>query len=139
MEQHDQVKAANRKAGNLRAAMPRALAARYDKRSNRIVIELNTRLDVAFNPQDAQGLENATPDQLRQIEISPSGLGIHFPRLDADLYIPALLEGFLGSRKWMASRLGSAGGTSRSAAKVSAAKENGRLGGRPRKKAAAVA
>jgi hypothetical protein len=39
------------------------------------------------------------------MEISPSGLGIHFPRLDADLYLPTILEGFLGSRKWMASTL----------------------------------
>jgi hypothetical protein len=47
-------------------------------------------------------LEKATPAQLEPIEISPSGFGIHFPKLDADLYLPALLEGFLGSRKWMA-------------------------------------
>lgn len=37
-------------------------------------------------------------------QISPSGLGVHFPRLDADLYIPALLEGFLGSRRWIAAQ-----------------------------------
>jgi hypothetical protein len=40
---------------------------------------------------------------LSKIEISPSGLGLHFPAIDADLYLPALLDGFLGSRRWMAS------------------------------------
>jgi hypothetical protein len=86
-----------------------------------------------FSPRDAQGLENAKPSQLDEIEISPSGLGIHFPKLDADFYLPSLLEGFLGSRRWMASRLGRVGGKSRSLAKRAAAKANGRMGGRPKK------
>jgi hypothetical protein len=138
MEERDRIKTANRRARDLRAAAPHALAARYDKRSNRVVIQLSTRLEVAFNPQDAQGLEDATPEQLRQIEISPSGFGIHFPKLDADLYIPALLEGFFGSRNWIASRLGAQGGKARSAAKANAARKNGRLGGRPKKMTAAA-
>ncbi len=46
--------------------------------------------------------------------------------------------GFLGSRNWMASRLGAEGGKSRSAAKIAAAKRNGRKGGRPKKNSAAV-
>jgi hypothetical protein len=70
---------------------------------------------------------------LDPIEISPSGFGIHFPKLDADLYLPALLEGLLGSRAWMAARLGARGGKATSPAKISAARANGRLGGRPRK------
>jgi hypothetical protein len=53
--------------------------------------------------------------------------------VDADLYVPAILEGFLGSKKWMASRLGRIGGQSRSRAKKAASRTNGRLGGRPRK------
>jgi hypothetical protein len=97
------------------------------------VIGLSSNLDVSFSPNDAQGLEKATSSQLNEIEISPSGLGIHFPKLDADLYLPAILQGFLGSRKWMASRLGHAGGKSRSAAKQKASRTNGKLGGRPRK------
>jgi len=90
-------------------------------------------LELAFSPRDAQGLEEATAAQLNPIEISPSGFGLHFPKIDADLYLPAILNGVLGSKKWMASRLGEAGGRSKSDAKKSAAKRNGRLGGRPRK------
>jgi hypothetical protein len=97
------------------------------------LIHFSTGLDVSFSPCDAQGLEDATPAQLAKIEISPSGLGIHFPKIDADLYLPGLLMGFLGSRNWIAGRLGALGGKSRSAAKVAAAKRNGRRGGRPRK------
>jgi len=125
--------AANRRAKRLQSSIPTALAAHYDHTSGRIVIRLSSGLDVSFSPRDAQGLEHARPAQLESIEISPSGFGIHFPKLDADLYLPGLLEGFLGSRRWMASRLGQTGGKSRSSAKRAAAKVNGKLGGRPRK------
>jgi len=109
-------------------SLPRAVAARYDRRIGRIVLQLSTGIDLAFPPAIAQGLETATPAQLAPIEISPSGFGIYFPKLDADLYLPALLEGFLGSRQWITSH-----------AKTVAAQRNGRSGGRPRKKTAAVA
>ncbi|HXM22778.1 MAG TPA: DUF2442 domain-containing protein [Terriglobales bacterium] len=128
----DHFEAANRRAKDLQSSVPRALAAHYDRTSGRIVIRLSSRLDVSFSPRDAQGLEHARPSQLDPIQISPSGFGIHFPKLDADLYLPGLLEGFLGSKRWMASRLGQTGGKSRSAAKRAAAKVNGRLGGRPK-------
>ncbi len=115
-----------------------AVGAHYDAQNNRVVIELSSKLHVSFSARDAQGLECATPAQLTTIEITASGLGIHFPKLDADLYLPALLEGFLGSKKWMAARLGAAGGKSRTIAKRSAARANGALGGRPRIKKTAA-
>jgi hypothetical protein len=128
--------AANRRAMRKLAKVPSAVAARYDPRTRRIMIRLSSNLEVAFSPEDAQGLQGARPVELEAIEISPSGLGLHFPRLDADLYLPALLEGFLGSRTWMARRLGATGGKSKSAAKTAASRRNGRLGGRPAKRAA---
>jgi hypothetical protein len=135
MAEYDKFELANRRGERVRASVPKAISARYDRTTGRIVVQLGSRLDVSFAPHDAQGLENAKPSQLDEIEISPSGLGIHFPKLDADLYLPSLLEGFLGSRRWMASRLGLVGGKSRSAAKRAAAKANGRMGGRPKKAA----
>lgn len=134
MASHDNFEAANRRARALRASVPRAVSARYDRENGRIVIRLSSDLDLSFPAHDAQGLERATPSELQDIEISPSGFGIHFPRLDADLYLPAILDGFLGSKKWMASSLGQAGGKSRSAVKQAASRANGRLGGRPKKK-----
>jgi hypothetical protein len=105
-----------------------------------MVIDLDSKLTISFSPRDVQGLERASPSQLGEIEISPSGFGIHFPRVDADIYLPALLEGFLGSAKWMAARLGQRGGRSRTRAKKAASRANGNLGGRPRsrKRAAGV-
>src|SRR5207302_1840784 len=83
----------------------KAVSARYDRKNRRIEIQLSSNLNVSFSPRHAQGLGEATSSQLQEIEISPSGFGIHFPKLDADLYLPAILQGFLGSQKWMASRL----------------------------------
>jgi hypothetical protein len=130
--------AATVRARDFRRNNPYAVSARYDRKSGRIIIDLSSRVSVSFSPEDAQDLEHAKPSQLEEIEVSPSGYGIHFPELDADLYIPALLEGLLGSRKWMAARLGQAGGRSQSRAKREAARANGKLGGRPRRRAAAA-
>lgn len=128
--------AARRGAQRLKKG-PVAVTARYDQQAGRVVIELDSGLEIAFRPQHAQGLENATLSDLGEIEISPSGQGLYFPTIDADLYLPALLEGFLGSKAWMAARMGQVGGRATTEAKQAAARANGRLGGRPRKKAAA--
>jgi len=135
MALHDQFKEARERARGLQESLPRAIRAHYDRTGRKFVIDLSSKLTLSFSPHDAQGLEQATPSQLEEVEISPSGFGIHFPRLDADLYVPGLLEGFLGSRKWMASRLGQLGGQSRSRAKKASSRANGKLGGRPRKAA----
>ncbi len=113
-----------------------AVAARYDRRASRIVVRLNTGLELVFPPALAEGLADAAPADLAEIEITPAGLGLHWPRLDADLYIPALLQGVFGSRKWMAAQLGAAGGRVRSAAKAASSRANGRNGGRPPKRVA---
>jgi hypothetical protein len=135
MVTRDEIKRANARATRLRNAGPTAVSARYDRRSGRVVVRLTSGLDVGFSPGDTQGLETAKPAQLDSIEISPSGLGLHFPKVDADLYLPALLEGVFGSRRWMAAHLGERGGRARNAVKSAASRRNGQLGGRPRKTA----
>ena len=125
--------AANARGRKMLRTTPHAVAARYDEGRDRIVVELSTGAEVAFAPRDAQGLEAATPEDLAEIAIEPPGFGLHFPRLDADLYLPALLEGLLGSKVWAASRMGQAGGKARTPAKQAASRANGRRGGRPRK------
>jgi hypothetical protein len=124
---------AYRRAAAKKAAYPAVVSVRYDRRVARIVIALASGLELAFSPKHAQGLEHAHPADLVDAEITPSGLGIHFPRLDADLYIPALLDGFLGSKRWMAAEIGKIGGTASTEAKAAAARQNGKLGGRPKK------
>jgi hypothetical protein len=40
----------------------------------------------------AQGLAGAKASDSADIEITPTGLGLHWPKLDADLYLPSLLQ-----------------------------------------------
>src|ERR1017187_5652875 len=119
MNEHEEYLEATRRGEEMRATIPHALSARYDRRIGRVVVRLSSGLEISFSPRDAQGLETATWEQLREIEIDPPGFGLHFPALDADLSIPALLEGFFGSKRWMGGRLGATGGRSRRAAKGS--------------------
>jgi hypothetical protein len=133
MAHRDEYARANARGVLRQRTTPHAVSALFDKQQGKIVVELSTGLTIAFRPGDAQGIEQAKPADLKEIEISPSGFGLHFPRLDADLYIPALLEGFFGSRRWMAAQLGRRGGQATTKAKAEAARSNGLLGGRPRK------
>ncbi len=132
-ELSDNAFAAAKARGDARLKGPRAVGARYDAGRNRVIIRLSTGVELGLAPQDVEGLERASAAELKVVEVDALGLGVHFPRLDADLYVPALLEGVLGSPRWMAARLGAAGGRARSPAKAAAARENGRRGGRPRK------
>jgi hypothetical protein len=89
-------------------AHPRAVRARYDRRTRRILIHLDTGLEIAFRSDRAEGLQGASDDDLAQIEISPTGHGLHWPALDADIYIPGLLAGSLGARAWLRHQLSEA-------------------------------
>lgn len=132
----EEFKAATERAQQRLRDEPHIVKARYDSKFDLVILSLSSGAWFAFRPEDAQGLEGATAAQLRKIEITPSTFGIDFPLLDAQFDITALLQGHLGSRKWMAARLGAAGGSIRSKAKSAAARANGKLGGRPRKAAA---
>ena len=125
--------AANRRAVQTKAKHAAATKVRYDARRKRIVLRLESGVELAFAPHLAQGLEGASAADLAGAQISPSGLGLHFPALDADLYLPGLLEGLFGSRRWIAAQNGRTGGKAQSEAKAQAARSNGARGGRPKK------
>lgn len=136
MAKGDELKRADAAARDRRAHFPHVTGSHYSPELDRLVIELSSGLGLLVTYRDVQGLERATPEDLRQVEISPSGFGLHFPRLDADLYVPALIKGRLGSAAYMAATLGAEGGRARSLEKAQAARKNGQMGGRPRKAAA---
>ena len=89
MATRDECEAATAAGKRMHATTPHSVAARYDRQADRIVVTLNTAVDVSFSPRDAQGLEDASADELAVIEITPPGFGLHWPKLDADLYVPA--------------------------------------------------
>jgi hypothetical protein len=109
---------------------PLAASATYDAGRNRIVIALTTGIEIAFVPEQVQGLAGASADDLRDVVLRSGGLSIHWPRLDADFSVPNLLQGLTGTKRWMAAQLVAAGGKVPSEAKAKAARENGKRGGR---------
>ncbi len=111
---------------------PRAKAAYYDRSANRIVVELSNEADFRFAPSSVQELVAASPDEIAQVEISPSGQTLRWKKLDADLSLPGLMMGIFGTKMWMA-HLGRTGGQATSQAKAAAARLNGIKGGRPKK------
>jgi hypothetical protein len=132
----EQFKAANARGAAALERGPIARAARYDSRRGLIVITLQGGCEFAFPVALAEGLADAPRSKLAKIAVSPNGLGLHWPLLDADLLVPGLIEGAFGSRRWM-QQIGKLGGASRSSSKAKAARENGKRGGRPRESAAA--
>jgi Protein of unknown function (DUF2442) len=116
---------------------PKAIKAWYAADTDRIFIELNTDIVMGFPSQRLQGLEDATPRQLAEVEVTPSGYGLHWESLDVDLGVPELVAGLFGSKAWM-SELGRQGGKSKSTAKAQASRDNGKSGGRPRKTASLI-
>jgi hypothetical protein len=116
------------------ASGPRALAARYDRKNHRVVVDLTNGCTFTFLPSMAQGLTDATTEQLAEVRVAGRGYGLHWPSLDADLSVPGLLAGLFGSSAWM-KEMGRLGGSSTSEIKRAAARANGRKGGRPKKAA----
>jgi Protein of unknown function (DUF2442) len=126
-----QIDAALERGKVARLYEPRGTTARYDRQLDRVIVELTNGCTFAFPPRLAQGLENATADQLAQIELLGAGSGLHWAVLDVDLSIPDLLAGLFGTKAFMARHAGQA----TSSAKAAAARANGAKGGRPRRTA----
>jgi hypothetical protein len=78
-----------------------AVAVRYWPALKRIVVTLRSGLEVALDPARYDVLQKARPSQLREIEISPLGDALYFPKLDEGLSLPGVLMGITGTAEWM--------------------------------------
>lgn len=114
---------------------PRATSARYDRKTGRVTVELVNGCTYMFPTHLVQDLAEASPDDLETVEVDGVGFNLHWPKLDADLYVPALVAGVFGTRDWMSKALARQAGRTTSPAKAAAARTNGAKGGRPRKQA----
>jgi hypothetical protein len=110
---------------------PRAKSAHYDRGTGHVVIELKNGSTFSFPARLAQGLSEATADELAQVTVVGNGFALHWENLDEGFTVPGLLAGVFGTRSHMASLAGRA----TSPAKAAAARANGAKGGRPRKAA----
>ena|SRR5438874_211448 len=127
----DMMAAERRGARSLRTD-PRARAVRYNRRTGRVHIDLTNGCSFAFPARKAQGLEQASDEELARVEILGLGIGLHWERLDVDLRVPDLLAGLFGTKAYVDRQRAARAGAATSAAKAAAARRNGAKGGRPR-------
>src|SRR6267143_975248 len=80
-QEYERAKRATARADRIE---PRAKSARYDRRTNRIVVELRNGASFIFPAELAEGLAGASPKDLAEVRITPSGAGLRWPSLDAD-------------------------------------------------------
>jgi hypothetical protein len=92
-EQYARAKKAGRRAN---ATEPRAATVRYDSLLHKIIIRLRDGEEFAFSPDLVPGLQGASASDLAEVEVTPSGEGLHWERLDEDLSVPALINDIYG-------------------------------------------
>lgn len=88
----EQYEKARRAAEAADAIEPRADTAYYDHASHLIVIRLRNGGSFTFSPTAVKELTHGSPDELRQIDVSPSGDGLSWPALDVDLGLVSLMD-----------------------------------------------
>jgi hypothetical protein len=110
---------------------PRVTGAHYDQATSRVLVELSNGCLFGFPVWMVPGTSRATPDELERIELEPFGEALIWSDINADVHVTGLMLSVLNVKTWAAKYLGSA----TSPAKAEAARENGKKGGRPRKRA----
>jgi uncharacterized protein DUF2442 len=126
-----------RARGQARAQDPSAVVeAQYDATRDAIDLRFRSGGSMSIPRQLVPGLEEASPSALGTISVSPAGDALSWPSVDADVYVPGLVERAFGTRLF-ARATGQRGGRRRSKAKGAAARANGSKGGRPRKQQSA--
>lgn len=127
----EQIPAARERVRIAMETGPRAESVRYSRVTRRITVALANDTAFTFPTKIVPVLGNASHAELAKVKISPSGDGLMWSELDADVSISGLLEAVIGQGRWMR-LLGRSGGVSRSPAKARAARANGAKGGRPK-------
>ncbi len=127
-----QARTARQRDDHERTQGRRALAARYDRGSGRIPVELSNNDHFGFPTSRVPQFVTATSAQLAAVEVSPGGGALHWEALDVDLSVPGLLLESVG-RAQRLSDMARLAGQVTSLANAKASRANGAKGGRPRK------
>ncbi|MGH8597477.1 MAG: DUF2442 domain-containing protein [Gammaproteobacteria bacterium] len=111
-----------------------AHSASYDRKTNRLVLELKNGATLIVPCDLMQGLRDADPKDIAAVELGLRGASLHWEKLDMDFTVGGLVRGIFGAKKWMAELERSRG---RAKSKTGTASANGKNGIRHRKVAAA--
>ncbi len=84
-------------AGEKEFERPRAKAVRYDAERVRLVIELVSGAMLDIPLPMTERLSKASERERSVMALAPFGLGIHWPLVDEDLYVPQLVHRYTAS------------------------------------------
>lgn len=129
-DEFDRQFAAAVEAGRVAAQTePRAEAARYDRDSGRVEVDLRDGLSFAFPAARYPELAVLPAERISEVRVTASGYGLHWDESNVHLAVPQVVADLFGA--WSAQTTGREGGQSRSPAKAEAARKNALRGGRP--------
>ena len=97
----DEINMAKRAGLEVEQNEPRATAVKYDKKSNRIIVDLKTGISFMFPVNLTEELLDASEEELKQVKVLADGFAIYWETLDVALSVPDLLMGIFGSKSWM--------------------------------------
>ena len=84
-------------AGKKELDRPRAKSVSYDAARARLIIELVSGAVLDIPLPATERLSKASDRERGTMELTPFGLGIHWPLVDEDLYVPRLVERYTAS------------------------------------------
>ncbi len=81
---------------------PRIIRAKYIATMQVFVFQVSDGTFQAISKNKLEGLQSATRTQFSKIELPGNGIALRWPDLDVDFYVPMLLKGIYGTKRWMA-------------------------------------
>lgn len=109
----------------------RATDVRFDRKTQRIVLELTSDYLFAFPVRAIPALRAMNSAQLAAVELHSSGISLRWDAQDVDLSVAGVLLSAIGEKE-QRRQLASLAGKVSSEAKTKAARANGAKGGRPK-------
>jgi hypothetical protein len=120
-------------------ADPRAVSASFDPVHRRFTLSLQNGLSLTFPAEALHELTGATDEELAGVCMPGFGFALEWPSRDMHISVAGLLIDLMGEA-WLRevrTELNRRIARSKSAARTQAARENGKKGGRPKKKRSA--
>jgi Protein of unknown function (DUF2442) len=118
-----ELRAAEARGREMLATEPRASTAYFDQENRSVTVELVNGCSFRFPVDLVQDLHGASEEALAEVAVDSVGYNLHWPALDVDLYVPALVAGVFGTRQWMAREMPRIARQARSPAKPTGARK----------------
>ena len=83
------------------AKAPKAVAAKFDKKSKRMMFEMQNGITLLVPVNLVQGLQTSDDKALSDFELFMEGSEIHWETLDVQFRVGSFLKGIFGTPKWM--------------------------------------